>query len=156
MWDYSHYPKDIVYSLFFPQGFWGDQVFDDRLQMIKWIRIDQGGVLQNILYMWSNPSICRSDSYFPRDTPLGNSCIYTSTPAIKKLVPVICLCLFSLYRWVFNRPDGTSRFPARPRSSWWRGGGTHVACALIQGIIIQYITDIKKICHGSGNVGGYE
>jgi hypothetical protein len=45
MWDYSHYPKDIVYSLFFPQGFWGDQVFDDRLQLIKWIRIDQGGVL---------------------------------------------------------------------------------------------------------------
>jgi hypothetical protein len=34
-WDYSHYPKDIVYSLFFPQDFWGDDILEDVLQMIK-------------------------------------------------------------------------------------------------------------------------
>jgi hypothetical protein len=37
--------------LIFPTGFLRRQEFDDRLQMIKWIRIDQGGVLQNILYI---------------------------------------------------------------------------------------------------------
>ena len=55
MWNYSHYPKDIVYSLFFPQGFWGDKILEDSWQMIKWTWIDQGGVLQNNIlqsYMW--------------------------------------------------------------------------------------------------------
>jgi hypothetical protein len=31
MWDYSHYPKDTVYSLFFPQGFWGDKILEEQL-----------------------------------------------------------------------------------------------------------------------------
>ena len=31
VWDYSHYPKDIVYSLFFPQGFWGDKILEEHL-----------------------------------------------------------------------------------------------------------------------------
>ena len=51
MWNYSHYPKDIVYSLFFPQGFWGDQILDDNLQMIKCIWVDQGGVLQKVSHV---------------------------------------------------------------------------------------------------------
>jgi hypothetical protein len=37
-------PKDIVYSLFFTQGFLGDNILEDSLQMIKWTWIDQGGV----------------------------------------------------------------------------------------------------------------
>jgi hypothetical protein len=51
----SHDPKNIVYSLFSPQGFWGDETLDHSLQMIKWILVDQGGVLQNIV-MWSTGS----------------------------------------------------------------------------------------------------
>ena len=70
VWDYSHYPKDIVYSLFFPQGFWGDQEIDDRLQMIKWIRIDQGGsVTKHFVHVIN--SLTRQ--LFPRDTSLGRT-----------------------------------------------------------------------------------
>ena len=65
VWDYSHYPKDIVYSLFFPQGFWGDNILEDSLQMIKWILVDQGGVLQNIV-LWSTVS------YSQGTHPLGD------------------------------------------------------------------------------------
>ena len=37
---FTHNPKDIVYSLFFSQGFWGDDILKDRLQIIKWTWID--------------------------------------------------------------------------------------------------------------------
>jgi hypothetical protein len=47
----THNPIDIVYSLFFPQGFWGDNILEDNLQMIKCIWIDQGGVLQIIVFV---------------------------------------------------------------------------------------------------------
>jgi hypothetical protein len=30
-WDYSHYPKGIMYSIFFPQGFWGDKILEEQL-----------------------------------------------------------------------------------------------------------------------------
>jgi hypothetical protein len=33
---FTHNPKDIVYSLFFPQSFWKDNILEDNWQMIKW------------------------------------------------------------------------------------------------------------------------
>jgi hypothetical protein len=77
---FTHNPKDIVYSLFFPQGFWGDDILKDDLQMIKWSWIDQGGVLQNITYV-INP---RGATVFPKghtplDIPLHYVYIYVDT-----------------------------------------------------------------------------
>jgi hypothetical protein len=63
--EFYSWSKSIVYSLFFPQGFWGDETLDNSLQMIKWILVDQGGVLQNIV-LWS------TDSYSQGTHPLGD------------------------------------------------------------------------------------
>ena len=63
--------KSIVYSLFFPQGFWGDGILKDNLQKIKWTWIDQGGVLQNICIIYDQLL-----TVIPRDTPFGRHCIY--------------------------------------------------------------------------------
>jgi hypothetical protein len=71
----THDPKDIVYSLFFPQGFWGDNILEDSWQMIKWTWIDQGGVLQNNIlqsYMWYGDQSKGLDEHIPRDTPLDD------------------------------------------------------------------------------------
>ena len=98
----SHYPKDIVYSLFFSQGFWGDNILEDNLQMIKWTWIDQGGVLQNIVFV-INPRGATDNS---QGTPLENAPLHLYInrilPAIKDTT-VICLSLNSFCHWVLQQ-----------------------------------------------------
>jgi hypothetical protein len=66
---FTHNPKDIVYSLFCPQGFGGDNILEDSLQMIKWTWIDQGGVLQNMLQCCDQSK--GLDDFFQGTHPLG-------------------------------------------------------------------------------------
>jgi hypothetical protein len=60
--------KTLCTPYFSHRVFLGDQEFDDRLQMIKWIMIDQGGVLQNIC---TCDLIHPYDSYSQGTHPLG-------------------------------------------------------------------------------------
>jgi hypothetical protein len=68
----------------------------DKLQMIKWTWIDQGGVLQNMYITCDQPL-----TVIPRDTPLGNHCrhLYINCPvtAIKNNSSVICILSISLH-----------------------------------------------------------
>jgi hypothetical protein len=89
-YEFYSWSKSIVYSLFFPQGCWGDNILEDNLQMIKWTWIDQGRVLQ---YVCSIPSI-GCDSFSPSDTPFGEALVrlYINTvfPAMNNNSDCLC------------------------------------------------------------------
>jgi hypothetical protein len=92
-WDYSHYPKDIVYYLFFPQGFWGDKILEEQLtdhQMkLDWSR---GSVTK--YYICDQSKGCDS---FPQGThPLGYtpSLVYKCNDLWNTSVAVILSILY--------------------------------------------------------------
>jgi hypothetical protein len=106
---FTHNPKDIVYSLFFPQGFWGDNILEDSLQMIKWTWIDQGVVLQNNMlqsYMAYSDQSKGLDEHIPKGhTPWGwpLSLVYKQVPLCNKH-NCDCLCHLSQsrYHWLLT------------------------------------------------------
>jgi hypothetical protein len=101
----THNPKYFVYSLFFPQGFWGDNILEDSWQMIKWTWIDQGEVLQNMLQCCDQSK--GLDAFSPRDTPLGDVSFHLYINSILCNKEQNCHLSLSQtrYHWDYNRDD---------------------------------------------------
>jgi hypothetical protein len=91
----THDPKDIVYSLFFPQGFWGDDILKDKLQMIKWTWIDQRGVLQNMLPWCDQPLSVLSQGTHP----LGDTVLYLYINSVLSAIKTTVTSFWSRFRY---------------------------------------------------------
>jgi hypothetical protein len=110
---FTHNPKDIVYSLFFPQGFWGDKILKEQLtdhQMkLDWSR---GSVTK---YYICDQSKGR-DSFLQGTHPLGYtpSLVYKCNDLWNTNSDCLCHLSQSRYHWVLQH-----------QSRWWRGGCRH-------------------------------